>query len=229
MKTKQPVQLMTNLKKVLEGKSKAQAKGVKRQGIKGVGLAIIAAMDAVNTTVRDAICKFAKSDEATRLRAVKEVEDTRAERVEACNGERKQKKIASVRSSFARVLTIMRAINNGEQVDKITKAKSLAEMYAFASRQVGHKVNSNKPLTDEQVAEINKRIQRICPTIPGRQATDAQKGRYADELARLEQHLVATLQALQKHEHLTIVPVKTMLQMARAKGKHIRAIGRQAA
>lgn len=214
--------LKTKLQKVLEGQSKAQAKGVKRKGIAGFGKAIVTALEREGESVRETIVKACKQDDATLLLAIQECETLRDERVKECTGERKEKKIASVRVTFARILTILRAYSKGENRDKIMHSTSLPEMYAYASRKGTKRGSVTKPFSEEQFSIWTKGAQRVIGKVPGKDAKDAERGRFDKELARLEAHLVNVLTCLSKVEHQTAVPVKAMLTMARKPKSHVR-------
>lgn len=217
-------QLASKLSQMLEGKAKSQAKSAKRKPVvvKGLGIAIIQAKDAEQSTVREKILECVKHNAESIAQAILELEGERDKRVKECSGERKEKKIASVRVQFAQILTILRAVHRGENVDKIKGARNMAEMYAFASRKGTKRGKTSKTFTAEQFQNWNGSTSRIVSEQPGKKATPAERAKYDDSLARLEQHLVNVLNTLYKHEHTTVVPVKAMLAMARKTGKHVR-------
>lgn len=214
---------MTKLQKVLEGQSKAQAKGVKRKGIPGYGKAIYTAQDAAHSSVREKILECFKQDDATRALAVQELEQERDKRVKACSGERKAKKVASVRVQFARILTILRAYNNGENRDKMQSAKNLGDMYAFASRKGTARGKVTKPFTADGFKTWSAGVKRVLMPEPSK-GKKGEREQFDDSIARLESHIVACLQTLEKHSTVTYLPVKQWVAVARGKGKHLRLV-----
>jgi hypothetical protein len=222
--------LMQDLKGALakkrEGQDRSQAKGAKRKAVitKGLGLAIVHALEAQGETVRGCILKVIGCNSDTIMQSINEVSQERDRKVKECTGERKEKKQKSVYSSFSRILTILRAVWKGENVDKIKGAHSLQEMYAFASRKGTARGSSKKPMNAEQAADYNSKVARFVPQAPGRNPRAGERERYDDGIARLEAHIMSCLTELQKHEGATYLPVKAWLTQARGTKKHLRVV-----
>lgn len=219
------MKVLSKVAKIQQGQAKAQAKGAKRKPVvtQGLGVAIVNAMEAVNTTVRESILALVGHNPETIAQSIMEVEGLRDARIKACAGERKAQKIASLRVMFTRITVILRAFHKGYNVDKIKACKSFSEMYAFASNKAkradGRAV---KPFSKGQADQWAKQVKRLCGDIPGKNATATEKGVFSEQLARMEQHCVDVLGALSKYALVSRIPVRDMLGLVSKKKQHIR-------
>jgi hypothetical protein len=217
----------TKLSRIQDGQSKAQTQGAKRKPVvvKGLGLAIVAAMEQAHLSTRQAILACVKQNPETIAQAIMEVEQKRDERISECKGERKVQKIASVRVMFSRITVILKAIHKGFNVSKITDAPSFAIMYAYASNKAKRADGRHaKPFSEEQFTRWNDQAARVIGEQPGKNAKDSERGKFDKQLARLEQHIVDTLGTLAKYAHVTKIPVRDMLGLIAKQKKQVRVV-----
>lgn len=222
----------TAVSRIQEGQARSQAKGAKRKDVvvKGLGLAVATAMEQGNHGVRLALVALIGQNDVTVLQAQNELEQRRDERVKECKGERKDKKIASVRVMYSRLITIVKAIHRKLNLDKMKAAGTFAEMYAFASNKSTSSSDKRKakPFTDGQFKLWTARVTRIIGPIPGKQAKKAELHKFSDQVAHLEQHLRDVLGTFSTYSLHTTIPVRDMLGLIARKGKHV-ALVRKAA
>lgn len=219
------MKVSTKLQRKQMGQDKSQAKGAKRRPVvvKGLGIAIADALENQGETVRQAIVAVIGCNPETVLQSMLEVTARRDARIAECKGERKEKKIASVRVMYSRITVILKAIHAGLNVDKIKRAISFAEMYAFASNKAKRKdARHAKPFSADQFAAWSINTQRVVGEQPGKDGKSQERDRFNGQLARLEQHCLDVLGVLSKYAHTTRIPVREMLGLTAKHKQHLR-------
>jgi hypothetical protein len=217
--------MTSKLAKRIMGQIKSQAKGAKRKEVitKGLGIAIAQAMKG--ETVRDRLLGLFDCNAPT-------LENTLTELVTASHAQQKevtatgragQKAKKVIMASFSRVKTIVKAIRDKFNLDKLRKARSLDEMYALSVQRFG-KRSKREPtaFTRDQFNVWAKGCQRILLETPGRNATPEQAETYQTQLARVETAFVNLLGVLSKHETLTRIPVEQITGLVQKRKQHLR-------
>lgn len=219
--------MTSKIRKLQDGQAKSQAKGVGRKlpVTKGMGLAIAEAMKGA--TVRERILELLSYNLPTQENALAEliVASKKQQSEVTSTGLTRKRALKVIQASFSRVKTIVQAIIDRYNVDKIRKAKSLDEMYAVSvQRSNKRKPGKSKPFTADQFKEWDERgIRKLSMEIPNTKtasASDLEK--YADNLNRLERHFVNVLALLAKHEHQSTIPARQMLGMVQKRKAHLR-------
>lgn len=221
----------TKISKIQSGQARAQAKGAKRKAVvvKGLGVAICSALEQQDTTVRTAILAVIGTNDETILQTMLEVEARRDTRIGEVKGERKDKRIASIRVMFSRINVILRAIKDKLNLDKIKGAASFAEMYAYASNKSKNPgKRSSKPLTETQFKDWSGKLQRIVGEFPGKNAKAAEVGTFQKQLAHLEDHVRNCIGVLSKFSTLTVLPVRDMLGLIARRKQHVKLVRKAA-
>lgn len=222
----------TKISKIQQGTAKAQAKGAKRKAVVTfkLGYAICDAMEAQGETVRTAILALKDQNPETVLNAMQEVIERRNARIAAIKGERKDKRIASVRVMYSRISVILKAIHSKLNLDKLFGAASFAEMYAYASNKAKAKDGrSAKPLTGSGFKSWSAKLSRVVGEHPGKNATDAEVGTFQKQLAHLEDHVRQCIGTLAKFSTLSVLPVRDMLGLIAKRKQHVKLVERKAA
>ncbi len=213
------------------GQSREQAKGAKRKAVVifKLGYAICDAMEAQGETVRSAICALKGVNLETVLQTMQEVIERRDAKVKAIKGEKKDKRIASVRVMYSRISVILKAIHAKLNLDKIFSAASFAEMYAYASRKAtSPDKRSSKPLGEKAFAEWDVKVSRIVGDIPGKTAKPAELGTFTKQVERLENHFRACVGALQRVSLHTMLPVRDILGLVAKRKQHVKLVRKAA-
>lgn len=222
----------TKLQAKQQGHDRSQAKGAKRKAVVTfkLGYAICDALEAQGETVRTAICALKDCNLETVLQAMQEVLERRDVRIKAIKGERKDKRIASVRVMYSRISVILKAIHSKFNLDKIFGATSFAEMYAYASNKAKAKDGrSSKPLTASGFKSWSAKLARVVGEHPGKDAKPAELGTFQTQLSHLEDHVRNCIGTLAKFSNLSVLPVRDMLGLIAKRKQHVKLVQRKAA
>ena len=221
----------TKLSRKQDGQARSQAKGAKRKAVVTfkLGHAICDALEKQGETVRTAICALQGCNPESVLQAMLEVTERRDVKIKAVTGERKDKRIASLRVMYSRISVILKAIHAKLNLEKIFSAASFAEMYAFASNKAKKSdKRSGKPLTADQFKDYTDKVSRIVGEQPGKTAKQTERDKFSLQIARLEQHLRDVIGTLAKYQHVTVIPVRDMLGLIAKRKQHVKLVRKAA-
>jgi hypothetical protein len=160
---------------------------------------------------------------------MQEVLERRDQRVKAITGERKEKRIASVRVMYSRISVILKAIHSKLNLDKIFGAKSFAEMYAYASTKAKSKDGRTTPLTASGFKAWSAKLSRVVGDHPGKDAKPSELGTFQTQLSHLEDHVRNCIGVLSKFSNLSVLPVRDMLGLIAKRKQHVKLVQRKAA
>lgn len=200
--------------KARKGKEKVAAP--RKLGEAGFGAAIVGCMKAEQDSTREAILALFQCNKETQKLALEEIIAARTTDREAILGKNPsastKMKGRSSDASYSRIVSIVRAIVDGVNCDEIKKATNLSLMQAAASTASGRKRGpSKKQLQASGFVQWDAKVGRICT-----KASDA------EALARLESHLIHTLEALAKFEQVSSIPVREIVALAAKPKKGMR-------
>lgn len=223
--------MTTKLQQKQMGQAKSQAKGAKRKAVVTfkLGHAICDALEAQGETVRTAVCALKGMNLETVLRAMQEVLERRDAKIKEVKGERKEKRIASIRVMYSRISVILKAIHQRLNLDKIFGAQSFAEMYAYASNKAKSKDGrSTKPLTGSGFKSWSAKVERVIGEIPGKDAKPSELGTFTKQVENLENHFRACVGALQRVSLHTMLPIRDILGLVAKRKQHVKLVRRAA-
>lgn len=221
----------TKIGKLQSGQARSQAKGAKRKPVVTfkLGYAIVDAMEQQGETVRTAICALRDQNLETVLQAMQEVIERRDAKIKGIKGERKDKRIASVRVMYSRISVILKAIHSKLNLDKIFGAVSFAEMYAYASNKAKAKDGrSTKPLSGSGFKSWSAKVERVIGEIPGKNAKPSELGTFTKQIENMENHFRACVGALQRVSLHTMLPVRDILGLVAKRKQHVKLVRKAA-